>query len=112
MVKHFFLKMTLLSSQVHEVAPSRGRTSVWHCTPRPKDPLDPALFCQLVPENKPQSQRVPIFCKVGCLATVVADSHPPETQTIFLILIFSFFWFGPGRTRTHDLPYARQAPYP
>ena len=71
-----------------EVTPYTEELCVRLVTPRPEDPLDPALFCQLVPESQPQSQRVPIFCKVGCLAIVVTDSHPPETQTIFLILIF------------------------
>ena len=74
--------------KVPEVARTRGRTSVWHATPRPKDSQDPALFGQLVPESKPQRQRVLIFCKMGCHAIVVADSHPPETQTIFLVIIF------------------------
>ena len=58
---------------------------MWHATPRPKDSLDPALFCQLVPESKSQSQRVPIFCKVGCLAIVVTDSHGDSHGDITVI---------------------------
>ena len=69
---------------------------MWHATPRPKNPQDLALIYQLVPESKPQRRRVPIFCKVGCLAIVATDSHPSETQTIFLVLIFYLFFVYRG----------------
>ena len=115
-----FLKMTLLSSQVHEVTPPRGRTSVWHATPRPKDPpdplriaRDPALFCQLVPESKPHSQRVPIFARWVALRSLLQIHTHRKPKRYFWFYFLIFLCLPPaGFEPTIFRIYARRAPYP
>ena len=55
----FLIESGLLSHSLHWI------TYVRLITPRPVDPLSPALVCQRVPESKQQNRRVPIFYRVG-----------------------------------------------